>query len=111
MIESLQLIIVFVFIMAEVEMLTEFTDQKMLTHHGEPSDFRLPRIDHPFSRGNVRSKAEKRITPTFLPMLKKQANSNKFEAGRFSSPKKNAAGDPESDDFVMDIEEKLKHVL
>ena len=56
--------------MIEPTNLNEFTDQKLnLSHKNNESSFKLPKIEHRHSRGQLKSKAEKRVTP-ILPNIR-----------------------------------------
>lgn len=65
---------------------------------------KLPKISLPPSRHSVRSKAESRKTPPFLPPLK---------TNPADPPQNEQGGLTESDrnDFALQIEEKLKMVM
>lgn len=56
--------------MAETEVLSEFSDNKMNATITELNDNKLPKITSPQSRRQVSSKREPRKTPPYLPSIK-----------------------------------------
>ena len=89
--------------MAETDILKHKKSQKVTYFDEEENNFRLPKIQHPKSRGNLQSKAEMRKnTPPLLPNIKHNIfnpthNNQEKPEEKLNEPSQ----DPERDDFAL----------